>query len=109
MVTRIYQAIDTRSRGDLDDLNQVYETVKRQMLVEHGQPERVVEEGALSGTLAQDLLSGRVVRAVDWKVRGGWIRLGIPSRTDGQVRIEVLRAESISGDARAPWGLDELN
>jgi len=110
-VAKVYQVIDIRSRGDLDDLNQVYETVKKQMLSAWGQPERAREEGVVvgAGNLAEEILAGKVVRAIDWKVKGGWVRLGIPSRTDGQVRIEVLRAESISSDTRIPWGLDELN
>lgn len=109
VVSKVYQVIDTRSRGDLDDLNQVYETVKKQMLTAWGQPARVVEVGALAGNVTQAILAGTVVRAVDWSVQGGWIRLGIPVRADGQVRIEVLRAPSISSDPRVPWGLDELN
>jgi hypothetical protein len=110
-VTKVYQVIDIRSRGDLDDLNQVYETVKKQMLAQWGQPERVSEVGSLlgAGDLAAEILAGRVVRAIDWRVQGGWVRLGVPSRTDGQVRIEVLRAKAIPSDTRMPWGLDELN
>jgi hypothetical protein len=68
-----------------------------------------VEVGTLSSTLAQDVQSGKVVRAIDWKVKDGWVRLGIPSRADGQARIEVLRTKSLSSDTKAPWGLDELN
>jgi len=66
------------------------------------------EKGAFGRNMAAELRSGNFVRISDWTTGTGVLRLGIPYRTDGVVRIEIHHAESFPLSPQVIWGLDEV-
>lgn len=74
----------------------------------YGSPERTIDEGVFTANLAADIASGRFRRIVEWKLRGGILRFGIPKRLDGQVRMEAQFAASHPNIGQLLWSIQEV-
>lgn len=99
---------------DLDDPNnaqavaQTYERVRKALLDRFGSPALTFEEGDIARTLVADLNAGRVIRVMEWATEAGTLRLGLPRRLDGQVRIEIQHAARFGPPRDALWSIEEL-
>jgi len=99
--------VDLNQVGELDNAYQLYERIRSRMNREFGAA-TTQEVGVFGPNLAQDLRDGKFVRTSDWKTPTGVLRLGIPRRLDGIVRIEVQHAQSFPMSGYVSWGLEEI-
>jgi hypothetical protein len=99
--------VDLNQVGDLDNVGQLYERLRSRLNREFGSP-TTQETGSFGPNLARDLRAGTFVRVSDWKTPTGVLRLGIPRRLDGVVRIEVQHAQSFPLSGHVSWGIEEI-
>lgn len=90
------------------DAERSYDAVRRALIERYGRPASTFEEGSFAAGYAGLIAAGRLVRIAEWKTERGTLRLGIPRRTDGAVRIEVHHARTFPGPRDPAWGLDSL-
>ncbi len=108
-VSRIALVINLTDPNNPQDVAQTYERVRKAMLDRFGRPSSTFEEGTIGSTFVADLNANRVVRMMEWPTESGKLRLGIPRRLDGQIRIEVQHAKSYGAPRDSLWGIDELH
>jgi hypothetical protein len=94
--------------GNRDSVFQVFERVRRLLLERFGNPAFAIEQGEFSASFAAEVNSGRLVRLMEWPTEAGWLRLGIPRRLDGQVRIEVQHARSFPPPGDTLWSVESV-
>lgn len=94
--------------GNRDSVSQTFERVRRALLQRFGNPAFALEEGEFRASFAADVNSGRFVRIMEWPTESGWLRLGIPRRLDGQVRIEVQHARGFPPPGDTLWSLEAV-
>ena len=97
--------VELTDMGDPDTAMQSYERIRRALMNLYGRP-KTFERGQLSGIFASDINSGRVIRISEWETEAGAIRLGIPRRLDGQIRIEVQHAEQFPPFLETLWSVE---
>lgn len=107
-VKRVVLVIDVDDADSARSLTQTYERVRKALLDRFGSPGMTFDEGVLSPTFIADLSAGRVSRVMEWQFDSGRLRLGIPRRLDGQVRIEIQYASSFGAPRDAAWSIDTL-
>jgi hypothetical protein len=91
----------------MDEEEQLNRTLT--MLIErYGPPETTVEQGDLLASLRRDVEAGRFVRVYEWRTGGGILRLGIPRRLDGLVRLEIHHARTQRPLKDPNWSLEQL-
>lgn len=90
------------------DAERTYDAVRRALIERYGRPASTFEEGTFAPGYAGLIATGRLVRIAEWKTDRGTLRLGIPRRTDGAVRIEIHHARTFPGPRDPGWGLDSL-
>jgi hypothetical protein len=90
------------------EVAQVYEIVRKHMLDSFGSPSLTLEEGAIGPSFAADLNAGRLLRMMEWETESGKLRLGIPRRLDGQVRIEIQHAKYLGASRDTLWSLEAV-
>ena len=74
-----------------------------------GTPDEVIETGDYSNQLSDDLRNGSFVRLYHWEKDGQQVRLGIPPRLDGLVRVELLQQTKITRTIPGQnWGLNDV-
>ncbi|HUP28693.1 MAG TPA: hypothetical protein VM122_00870 [Usitatibacter sp.] len=91
------------------DASRAYDRVLREMIERFGPPDVARQEGMIRETYASDFASGRAVRYAEWRRRDGVLRLGIPRRLDGVVRIEVQHALALRDPRSSGWGLASVD
>lgn len=94
--------------GALMEIMDLLDRVRRTLIARHGAPARSYERGAVTRQLAAELRAASSVRLYDWDVDGKRLRLGIPRRIDGRLRLEVQLAEDFPSEKDTAWGLDAL-
>jgi hypothetical protein len=94
--------------NDAAALAKAYERLRTALLDRLGAPAVAFEEGTLGPTFVADLNAGRVVRVMEWQAAGGRVRLGIPRRLDGEVRIELQHAAGFAPPREASWSLEAV-
>jgi hypothetical protein len=99
--------IDLNQVGELDNLGQLYERLRSRLNREFGSP-TTQETGSFGPNVARELRAGTFVRISDWKTPTGVLRLGIPRRLDGVVRIEVQHAQSFPLSGHVSWSVEEI-
>jgi hypothetical protein len=99
--------IDLNQVGELDNAYQLYERVRSKLNREFGAA-TTQEIGVFSPNLAGDLRNGKFIRISDWKTPTGILRLGIPRRLDGIVRIELQHAQSFPMSGYVSWSLEDV-
>lgn len=100
--------VDLGAVGGVDTLAQVFERVRRALLDRYGRPLTTFDEGSFTPTLAADLAAGRFIRVMEWATEHGRLRLGIPRRLDGTVRIEVQHARSFPQPRDTAWSIETV-
>jgi len=99
--------VDLNQVGELDNAYQLYERIRSRLNRELGAA-TTQEISVFGPNLAQDLRDGKFVRISDWKTPTGVLRLGIPRRLDGIVRIEVQHAQSFPMSGYVSWSLEDV-
>lgn len=92
---------DDHSAASID---QLYARVRDSFINSYGRPAEVYDAGNFGGSPTSDISSSRVIRATEWETDQGMLRLGIPYRSDGQLRIEVQHAENLPSPRSNRWG-----
>jgi hypothetical protein len=108
LVERTSLIVDIDDGERPSDIARTYENMKETLIRLYGKPLRFEEKGKFSPALQEDLNGGKFVRIMDWKVGRGVLRLGIPRRLDGRVRIEVQYAESVPPLDITMWGIEGI-
>ena len=107
-VARVGVIIDVTDANDANSVAQTYERVRKALLDRFGSPSTSYDQGALGPTFVADLNAGRVVRAMEWRTAQGTLRLGIPRRMDGLVRIELQHGASFPAARDGRWSFEEV-
>ncbi|MFQ5786650.1 MAG: hypothetical protein ACE5H1_01585, partial [Thermodesulfobacteriota bacterium] len=94
--------------GNLDDLIQTFERVRKELMDRYGNPIKFFDKGEFSATLVDDISRGKFIRIMEWSMPGGIIRYGIPRRLDGQIRMEVQFADSFPPESDTLWSIDNV-
>ncbi|NLI75005.1 MAG: hypothetical protein GX442_01025 [Candidatus Riflebacteria bacterium] len=96
---------------DADDATgfDVFERVRRILLERFGAPAETYEVGRPGPDLAAEVQLGQVIRAMEWRLPEGVLRLTMPRRLDGRLKIEVALADSFPPLRANDWGLDLID
>jgi hypothetical protein len=128
--TTLFDTIDTRQRlvlerddgqvrrsavivefADTQDppaMERTYQRVLERLYRRLGPPRRSFDTGRFDGDIAERLRSGTFRRLTEWGTPAGTVRLGIPTRADGQVRIEIHYGGTLPSPTRNDWSLDAV-
>lgn len=107
-IENIALLIDAAAHASPMEIGRTYDRALREMIERLGRPDRLHVEGALRATMAQDLATGKLVRYAEWELPEGVVRVGIPPRLDGVVRIEIQRARRLASPLVPGWGLEYI-
>lgn len=107
-VERSALLVSLTSTGSADDAGRLYERVRRALIDRLGRPTGTFEQGTFGPGYANDVATGRLIRIAEWATDRGVIRLGIPKRLDGTVRIEVHHARGFASPRDTSWGLEAI-
>ena len=107
-ITRTALVISIDDPNNVSAVGQTYERVRKALLDRYGNPTLTFEEGAIGPTFVADLNAGRVIRTMEWQTESGKLRLGIPRRLDGQVRIEIQHASGFGAPRDSLWSIDAV-
>lgn len=98
--------VDGSIPGQVGD---VLERTRRTLIEWYGAPTEVYDRGTFGPRLAEAVRGGVFARTAQWVLPGGMLRLGLPRRLDGRLRVEIHWAASL-GRVRDPlWGLETLD
>ena len=100
--------IDLDPNGDLVSIRETYERLRSILSKRHGAP-HTFEEDEFTANLFNDVNNDRFIRISEWSTPHGTLRLGIPRRLDGQVRIELQHAESFPPPSQTLWSVEEIH
>lgn len=100
--------VDLGGAGSLDDGETTLNRVLRDLVARFGSPEVSREVGRFGPSLGQDLQDGSFQRIYQWNASRGAIRLGIPRRLDGQLRIEVQYGRSFPALSSNAFSVEAL-
>lgn len=100
--------VDLGGAGSPMDEEEQLERTLTMLAERYGPPETTVEQGDILATLQQDVDDGRLVRVYEWRTGEGRLRLGIPRRLDGQVRLEIHHARTHRPLRDPNWSLEQL-
>lgn len=107
-VEKAWLVIDLADTGAFTSPAKLYNEIRSRLIKQLGQPNAIIETGEFSDTLASDLASARFARLMEWSTPDGVVRLGIPERLDGRVRIELVQAERLGPTQERRWGLNTI-
>ncbi len=100
--------IDFDDLGDIDSASQIYDEVRKVLFDRYGPPTTNIEEGVFSDNIRSELRSGTFQRILEWQTTSSVLRFGIPDRTDGQVRMEIIHATRFSSGEDNFWSTEAL-
>lgn len=100
--------IDLDDVGNVDSVAQTFERVRKALIDRYGPPASTFEEGEFTATLADDVNTQRFIRLTEWSTAAGVLRLGIPRRLDGQVRIEVQHQRGFAQPRETMWSIESV-
>ena len=85
-----------------------FERVQEALLKRYGPPSFIFERGDFTANLVDDVNADRLIRITEWATDDGTIRLGIPRRLDGQVRMEVQHARNFPPPGDTRWSIEQV-
>ncbi|MBF0609869.1 MAG: hypothetical protein G8345_14095 [Magnetococcales bacterium] len=100
--------IDLDNTGGPDSMERTYSKIREHIMRRLGPPTITNDLGRFGPNMRAELFAGTFARLAQWPVKGGVLRLGIPRRLDGQVRIEIQTASSFPSPRQANWGLERV-
>jgi len=104
VLTNVAVIIDT-GRYELMD---TFEQLTRILVDRYGKPTDFYEEGDPSGDIITQVNRGSFIRIREWHRKDGILRLGIPRRIDGQVRIELQYRKKFPPPTDTFWSIEEI-
>jgi hypothetical protein len=107
-LARASVAVEVESPVESRDLQDAFERVRRSVVKRYGSPVRDQSFGEPLPDMVAQIRSGAYWRVMEWNVDGGALRLGIPRRLDGALRIEVQFAPSFPPVEDTYWGVEAL-
>lgn len=90
------------------ELSQLFVRTREALVRRLGTPERSLVRGEFNATINSGLVDGSFARVDEWLIDGDIVRLGIPRRLDGQLRIEIHYAHELPAPTQQIWGLESL-
>jgi len=99
--------IDPAAAGDSGELLRLYVRVRDILLDAYGSPACLYESDAALDQLF-DWEDAIPVRLTEWRTADGILRLGIPRRRDGQLRLEIQHAADFPPPADLLWSVAEV-
>jgi len=108
VISRTDLVIEFDDINDTAGVRRTFERVSEQLLQKYGQPDAFFSRGDFSTNLIADVAASRFIHVLEWKRNGGILRFGIPSRTDGKVRMELQFASSFPALQDSHWSMDAL-
>ena len=99
--------IDLADTGALEDIEQLYHRLQSILAQRYGRPV-TFEKGRFSADLASDLKDGDFIRISEWTTPSGTLRLGIPLRVDGRIRIEVQLRDKMPDYRDTHWSIESV-
>jgi len=107
-VTRSVLVIEFDRVGNQQGMLQTFERVREVLINRYRTPELRIEEGAFGPAFEERLALGRFKRIMEWRTSAGWLRFGIPNRTDGQIRMEIQHAPGFPPGESNNWSVERL-
>ncbi len=98
---------DLVATGDPLGAQQVFQDIQRLMIQRYGVPE-VFERGDFGADFVDQINSNTLIRISEWRTPDGVLRLGIPRRTDGTVRIELQNAGRFPPPGQTRWSVEQV-
>ena len=99
--------VDLDDTGALENIEQLYRRLQTILMRLYGKPV-AFEKGEFGANLASDINQGAFIRISEWTTRAGTLRLGIPRRVDGQIRIEVQLRDSLPDYRETQWSIESV-
>ena len=106
-VSRTALIVDFDNTSNATANSRLFERIRDLMIRRYGSPDSAFSLGQMTSSLAADVNRGTFIRTTEWTTRAGKIRLGIPRRRDGQVRIEVQISQSFAPPRDTLWSIEE--
>ncbi|MEM7504319.1 MAG: hypothetical protein AAF417_19925 [Pseudomonadota bacterium] len=101
--------IDLPVPTDSNAVSRTFSDVREELISRYGAPAQTFEESAFDANFVSSVNSGRFLRILEWNTpAGGVLRLGIPRRVDGQIRIEVQHAAGFGSPRDTNWSLESV-
>lgn len=100
--------VDFTDSSDITQMSAEYDKAREVALNHYGPPDTVIEQGAFSALIQEELTTGQFVRVMEWKTKNGYMRFGIPKRSDGLLRMELVHAHEFTPIEHNDWGLLEI-
>ncbi|MCJ8309903.1 MAG: hypothetical protein MJH08_12640 [Hyphomicrobiales bacterium] len=100
--------IDFEPGSSATNQSRLFARILERLINHYGVPERTIEDGVFSDQLQAQLASGQFSRIVEWRLRGGILRFGIPRRLDGTIRMELQFSASHPNVGLNSWSLEEV-
>ncbi len=107
-ISKTSLVINFSSGRDAAGQQRSFARILESFIQHYGAPERTIQQGQFTQNVAQDLAAGRFRRVVEWKLRGGMLRFGIPKRLDGAVRMEAQFAQVHPNIGQLLWSIEEV-
>lgn len=94
--------------GDGRSAQRTFDQILGDLIRRYGPPELQIEDGDFNVDLSSRLATGQFSRTYQWTAGDQILRFGIPSRIDGQVRMELRYATHLAPAEQNDWSLSEL-
>lgn len=108
-LTRVAWIIDLDTARDAGEVSRTYNRLRELLIRRYGSPARTFEQGRITASYAADIGAGRLILNTEWDTIAGTIRLGLPRRLDGRVRIEVQLAPAFAPARDTAWSIRSVN
>jgi len=94
-------------RGE-QGLRRLIDQVRDELTRDYGRP-HVVEQGQIiNGNVREAILDGEFIYLAEWVLPDGDLRLGIPVRLDGQIRLEVQYKAAFPSAGDTDWSINDV-
>ena len=102
---RVALVIEPEDTSNERDFLSEFERIREVFMNRYGRATRSFDQGELGPDVALAVNSSQVYRILEWRLDETTLRLGIPRRLDGSVRIELQHARQMP-DIREPlWSI----
>ena len=107
-IARSALIIDPMSTTDVAGIRNLFELMRRELLMIYGSPDSFFDQGDFVPGLGAELAAGRFIRVMEWNRDGGVLRFGIPRRLDGVVRMELQFAPGFASLKDTLWSMEQV-
>ncbi|MFB6345138.1 MAG: hypothetical protein ABEK50_05105, partial [bacterium] len=101
--------LDFRRPNNPVSVREQFENVLDVLLQTLGSQDQYREVGELDGDISTKISQGNLQRSYQWKFRDHVIRFGIPSRLDGQARMEIHVSDTLPPLQQSDWSIETIN